>query len=81
MKRELRLSFEFRFCSSEQLYIFQPWVQVGMITAYILIFLVGLVGNLVVLVVMLSNPHMRTTTNIYLVNLSAADILMCLGVH
>ena len=50
-----------------------------MITAYVIIFLVGLVGNLVVLVVMLSNPHMRTTTNIYLVNLSAADILMCLG--
>ena len=77
--KDLRLSLCSRLCSSEQLYIFLPWVQAGMITAYVIIFLVGLVGNLVVLVVMLSNPHMRTTTNIYLVNLSAADILMCLG--
>ena len=40
---------------------------------------VGVVGNMTVLLVVLSNPHMRTNTNIYLVNLSAADILMCLG--
>ena len=29
--------------------------------------------------VVLRNPHMQTTTNMYLVNLSAADILMGLG--
>ena len=50
-----------------------------MITAYSIIFTVGVTGNMIVLVVVLSNKHMRTTTNIYLVNLSASDIFMCLG--
>ena len=50
-----------------------------MYLAYLLIFLVGVVGNMLVLVVVFTNSHMQTTTNMYLVNLSAADILMCLG--
>lgn len=50
-----------------------------MYLGYLLIFLVGVVGNICVLVVVLTNSHMQTTTNIYLVNLSLADILMCLG--
>jgi len=62
----------------DQLYIFLPSVQASMITAYIIIFIVGVIGNMTVLLVVLSNSHMRTNTNIYLVNLSAADILMCL---
>ena len=50
-----------------------------MYLAYLLIFMVGVVGNMLVLVVVFTNSHMQTTTNMYLVNLSAADILMCLG--
>ena len=67
------------FCDSTQDYIFSPLVQSLMIASYSLIFLVGVVGNMIVLVVVLANPHMRTNTNIYLVNLSASDIFMCLG--
>jgi hypothetical protein len=66
-------------CSEDQSYIFLMPVQLGMYLAYLLIFLVGVVGNLLVLVVVFTNSHMQTTTNMYLVNLSAADILMCLG--
>ena len=51
-----------------------------MYLGYLAIFLVGVVGNIIVLVVVLTNPHMQTTTNIYVVNLSLADILMCLGI-
>ena len=50
-----------------------------MVLGYLTILVVGVVGNIIVLVVVLTNPHMQTTTNIYLVNLSLADILMCLG--
>ena len=68
-----------RSCEEEQSYIFLVPVQLGMYLAYMLIFLVGVVGNMLVLVVVLTNPHMQTTTNMYLVNLSAADIVMCFG--
>ena len=44
-----------------------------------LIFLLVVGGNTLVLLVVLSNKHMQTTTNLYLVNMAAADILMCLG--
>ena len=51
-----------------------------MYLGYLVIFLVGVVGNIIVLVIVLTQPHMQTTTNIYVVNLSLADILMCLGI-
>ena len=66
-------------CDQDQAYIFLPLVQALMYLGYLVIFLVGVVGNIIVLVVVLTNPHMQTTTNIYVVNLSLADILMCLG--
>ena len=67
-------------CDQDQAYIFLPVVQAFMYLGYLVIFLVGVVGNIIVLVVVLTNPHMQTTTNIYVVNLSLADILMCLGI-
>ena len=51
-----------------------------MYLGYLVIFLVGVVGNIIVIFLVLTNPHMQTTTNIYVVNLSLADILMCLGI-
>ena len=36
-------------------------------------------GNLLVVVVICWRPHMQTTTNMYILNMAAADILMCLG--
>ena len=63
---------------SVQLYIFLPWVQGVLITLYVVIFVIGIGGNLLVLAVVLGNKHMRTPINIYLLNLSASDIIMCL---
>ncbi|XP_077992836.1 growth hormone secretagogue receptor type 1-like [Glandiceps talaboti] len=44
--------------------------------AYTLIFLLGLVGNLLVLFVVCCNKDMRSSTNYFLVNLSVADLLV-----
>ncbi|KAG0713724.1 Neuropeptide FF receptor 1 [Chionoecetes opilio] len=54
------------------------------IAAYLIVFLVSLVGNLLVILVVCYNRHMRTSTNQYLVNLAAADLLVtlvCMWVH
>jgi len=52
----------------------QPQTVVLMV-GYAAVFLLSLAGNLLVLVVVLSNRAMRTTTNYFLVNLSVADLL------
>ena len=60
-----------------QMYIFEPWVKAVFISLYVIIFVVGVGGNLAVLAVVLGNKHMRTPINLYLVNLAAADLIMC----
>lgn len=42
----------------------------------IIIFFVGIVGNVLVIVVIARVKDMRTTMNLYLVNLSVADLLV-----
>ena len=65
-------------CSFEdQLYIVEPRVQTVFISLYVIIFVLGVGGNLAVLAVVLGNKHMRTPINLYLVNLAAADLIMC----
>lgn len=44
--------------------------------AYTLVFLVGLVGNLLVVSVVCRSPRMRNVTNYFIVNLAIADILV-----
>ncbi len=43
---------------------------------YIVIFLTGVIGNILVCFVIFKHPDMRTTTNFFLVNLSIADLLV-----
>ncbi|XP_041359545.1 orexin receptor type 2-like [Gigantopelta aegis] len=48
---------------------------------YMFVFLIGITGNLLVCVAVWRNRHLRTTTNIFLVNLAVADflvIILCL---
>jgi len=52
----------------------QP-LTIALIAGYAVVFLLSLTGNLLVLIVILSNKAMRTTTNYFLVNLSVADLL------
>lgn len=44
--------------------------------AYVIVFLVGLIGNSFVIAVVLRSPRMRTVTNYFIVNLAVADILV-----
>jgi neuromedin U receptor 1 len=46
---------------------------------YSLIFIVGLVGNIMTIIIIKYNTHLRTPTNFYLLNLAVSDlmILMC----
>lgn len=44
--------------------------------AYILVFVVGLIGNSFVIAVVYRSPRMRTVTNFFIVNLAVADVLV-----
>ena len=65
-----------KMCDNEQLYFHEHRVQVVFFCLYACIFIVGVGGNLVVLYVILGNKHMRTTINLYLLNLATSDIIM-----
>jgi hypothetical protein len=43
---------------------------------YVLIFLVGILGNILVIIVITFSHSMKTTVNMYLMNLCVADILV-----
>ncbi len=51
-------------------------VNTVMTIFYIMVFLFGFIGNLFVIFVIFKNPEMSTATNIFLVNLSVADLLV-----
>ena len=62
-------------------YIYPEPFEWGLIVVYILTFFVGLIGNSLVCFAIWRNKKMRTITNIFIVNLSVADlgvIIICL---
>lgn len=46
------------------------------IVAYVLIFLLCMVGNALVCFIVLRNRHMRTVTNMFILNLAVSDLLV-----
>lgn len=46
------------------------------IAAYALIFLLCMVGNALVCFIVLKNRHMRTVTNMFILNLAVSDLLV-----
>ncbi|XP_042892881.1 neuropeptide SIFamide receptor-like [Penaeus japonicus] len=44
--------------------------------SYVLVFILGLVGNCFVIAVVFRTPRMRTVTNFFIVNLAVADVLV-----
>ena len=46
-----------------------------LISVYIVIFLLAVVGNVLVIVTLVQNKRMRTVTNIFLLSLSVSDLL------
>ena len=60
----------------KSLYRMDDPVTIVLIICYIIVFTSALLGNLMVLLVILSNKSMRTSlTNSYLLNLAVADLL------
>ena len=48
---------------------------------YVVIFFAGLLGNFAVITIVLRNHHMRSVTNIFICNLSVADLLVTVFVE
>ncbi|NWX93561.1 NPFF2 protein, partial [Nothoprocta pentlandii] len=57
-------------------YLHQPSVAAVFITSYLLIFLLCMVGNSVVCFIVLRSKHMRTVTNLFILNLAISDLLV-----
>lgn len=60
----------------ENPFVMPWWQQAIFITAFIILFLMATVGNLVVIWIVLAHKRMRTVTNYFLVNLAVADGLI-----
>ncbi|NWZ73257.1 NPFF2 protein, partial [Acrocephalus arundinaceus] len=57
-------------------YLHQPSVAAVFITSYLLIFLLCTVGNREVCFIILWRKHMRTVTNLFILNLAVSDLLV-----
>ncbi|CAF0714663.1 unnamed protein product [Adineta steineri] len=55
------------------------FIEKILLITYAVIFVIGLVGNIMTIVIIKCNTHLRTPTNFYLLNLAISDlmILMC----
>ena len=53
-------------------------VSIILCIAYIIVFVIGIVGNCFVVAIVFRTPRMRTVTNFFIVNLAFADILVLL---
>ncbi|NXD18392.1 NPFF2 protein, partial [Nothocercus nigrocapillus] len=57
-------------------YLHQPSVAAIFIISYLLIFLLCMVGNGIVCFIVLKSKHMRTVTNLFILNLAVSDLLV-----
>lgn len=63
---------------SAQNIIDHKWVQAIFCVIYTIIFVLGLLGNLLVCFVVIRNKAMQTVTNLFISNLALSDIFLCL---
>ncbi|XP_015275513.1 PREDICTED: LOW QUALITY PROTEIN: neuropeptide FF receptor 2 [Gekko japonicus] len=57
-------------------YLHQPLIAAIFIISYLLIFLLCMIGNGVVCFIVLRSKHMRTVTNLFILNLAVSDLLV-----
>lgn len=76
MRNDAMNRSEFNFISDDFLYRHSGVMTAVYCVAYLLVFIVGLVGNCFVIAVVYRSPRMRTVTNFFIVNLAVADILV-----
>lgn len=51
-------------------------ITVVFVTAYLIVFILGVFGNTLVIVAITVFPKMRTVTNMFILNLAVADLLV-----
>lgn len=61
----------------EREYVEDYVFQAAFSFVYLLIFTLGVFGNALVVYVVWANKHMRTVTNIFIVNLAVSDVMLC----
>ena len=64
--------------SVDQLIVYTVPAKVVFGLFYSLIFVVGIVGNVLVAAAVARRPKMRTVTNLFILNLAVSDVVMCL---
>ena len=62
----------------EQLHWFGLEVEIPLIIAYLLIILFGVLANGVIVYIICATKKLRTARNMFIVNLSVSDLIMCL---
>ncbi|KAL3307998.1 hypothetical protein Ciccas_013477 [Cichlidogyrus casuarinus] len=55
------------------------FTQYAFVLGYLAVFIIGIIGNCLVMVIFAKRPYMRTVTNAFLVTLAAGDFLFILG--
>ncbi len=50
----------------------------SLIISYCVLIIMGTTGNLLVVYVVVRKPAMRTTRNVFIINLAVSDMLLCL---
>ena len=61
-----------------RLYWFEPRVEIPLVFIYVVVIFVGLASNAVVAWLVASRRALRTATNLYIANLAASDMMLCL---
>ena len=51
-------------------------LRVGMTLAYVIIFVISLVGNILLIYLTFKTPHLKTTTNLLVANMAVADLMI-----
>ena len=52
------------------------WLPLGIL--YVLIFITGVGGNIIICIVVMCDASLHTATNVYLISLAASDLIMLL---
>lgn len=65
---------------AKAVYTDNTWLQILLVSILIVIFIVGLIGNLLTCIVIYSDRTMHTTTNFYLFNMAVSDIVVSFGI-
>ncbi|XP_064097469.1 neuropeptide SIFamide receptor-like [Macrobrachium nipponense] len=68
--------YDYDFSLDDLMYRHSFGIGTVLCLSYVLVFILGLIGNCFVIAVVFRTPRMRTVTNFFIVNLAVADVLV-----